>query len=478
MGCSATNKRSKVNPMQKANGKVQIKPSIFVIENTVRFQEIYKQGKVIGSGPHGEVRTCFLKENGARRAVKIMKKNLLKSAGAKGKVDNEKAILKSLDHPNIVRLYEFFEDSKRLYVVMEYCNGGELFSQLLNKVIYSEIQVAKIMNQIFSALSHMHSKNIIHRNLKPESIYLDSETLTVKLIGFTEACKLTDSFFKTEESIHYSAPEGINSDLADMWSCGIIMCILLSGFHPFACNNQEKTLENSKQHILLFDHENWAPISAYAKDLISRLVCDKSSRFSAELALAHKWSSFHNLLESPDTPSIAKALSNLRQFRITSLLQDAVTTFITTQRVSSKDTKLLSEVFKKIDKNSDGKLSREELIEEYKVLMDEEQAESEVDRIMKEVDTDNNGFIDYTEFLKAAMDIRKIMSVENLRSAFRNFDKDFSGKISVDELKRVVSEKNLIANQTWGQLLQDAGLKNDGEIDLHEFEELVLKKLS
>ena len=179
--------------------------------------------------------------------------------------------------------------------------------------------------------------------------------------------------------------------------------------------------------------------------------------------------------EPPETPVIAAALINLKGYRATSLLRDAIHTYITMQRISNKDIKVLGQVFNRIDKNNDGKLSREELISEYTKTLGLIQAEYEVERIMKEVDTDHNGFIDYNEFLKAAIDTRKILSSENLRSAFRNFDKDFSGKISANELKRVISERNLLQNQNWSQIIKEVDENGDGEIDLEEFERLVFK---
>jgi calcium-dependent protein kinase len=147
------------------------------------------------------------------------------------------------------------------------------------------------------------------------------------------------------------------------------------------------------------------------------------------------------------------------------------------QRVSNNDLKTMTEVFKKIDKNGDGRLSREELIEEYTATLGIIQAENEVERIMKEVDSDKSGFIDYAEFVKAAMDTRKVLSEENLRSAFRNFDRDSSGKISLAELRRVLSEKHLMDDGDWAKILKEFDGDGDGEIDLQEFEKIVMSKV-
>ena len=209
MGCSFPKKKLQSNGFVDERQKIALLPSAFVVENKGRFQDVYTQGKILGSGTFGEVRTCFLKENGERRAVKIVKKTLFHSEKAKKRIQNEKDILKSLYHPTIVRLYEFFEDSKYMYIVMEYCSGSELLSQLLERSDYTEMQVAEIMVQIFSAMSFIHSKNIVHRDLKPESIYMDSK-LMVKIIDFSEAIEIASPIQENIGALYYSAPEKIS----------------------------------------------------------------------------------------------------------------------------------------------------------------------------------------------------------------------------------------------------------------------------
>jgi calcium-dependent protein kinase len=478
MGCTPSSRKVRLDGNKHdIDSKASIKPSAFVAENTNRLTDVYKLGKLLGSGAYADVRICYLKENGAKRAVKIIKKQSLSGNNIRQKIDNEKEIIKSLDHPNIIRFYEFFEDAKKLYIIMEHSSGFEFFSQILQNESYSEIQAAKIMYQIFSVLSYLHEKNIAHRDFKPESILMDKDTL--KVIDFTEACIINTRMSQKVGTLFYSAPEvifGTHTISCDLWSAGVIFYILLTGCHPFSGINDEETLENIKNIKYTTSGKVWNSISTLAKELISLLLCEQSRRISSIDALHHPWIQNFTQIASPETPIMASALNNLRHFRNTSVLRDAVHLFLTMQRVSTGDIKTLGEVFKKIDKNGDGKLSKQELISEYTSTLGIIQAESEVEKIMKEVDTNNDGFINYTEFLKAALDTRKILSIENLRAAFRNFDKDFSGRISVLELKRVVSERNLLSNKTWTQILKEVDLNGDGEIDLEEFEKLVLTK--
>ncbi|OMJ67875.1 hypothetical protein SteCoe_34851 [Stentor coeruleus] len=478
MGCAISSRKGKLDGNRHdVDSKGSIKPSAFVAENTNRLTDIYKLGKLLGSGAYADVRICYLKENGAKRAVKIIKKQSLSGNNIRQKIENEKEIIKSLDHPNIIRFYEFFEDAKKLYIIMEYSNGSEFFSQILQNESYSEIQAAKIMYQIFSILSYLHDKNIAHRDLKPESMLIDKDTL--KVIDFAEASVITTRISQKVGSLFYSAPEvmfGTHTTSCDLWSAGVILYILLTGYHPFSGINDDETLKNIKNIKYTTTGKIWNQISSLAKELVSLLLCDHSRRISANDALHHPWILNFTQIFSPETPIISSALENLKHFTNTSVLRDAVHFFLTMQRVSTGDIKILGEVFKKIDKNDDGKISKQELINEYTNTLGVIQAESEVEKIMKEVDTNNDGYINYTEFLKAALDIRKMLSIENLRAAFRNFDKDFSGRISVLELKRVVSERNLLSHKTWTEILKEVDLNCDGEIDLIEFEKLVLMK--
>ena len=481
MGCSILSK-SKPKARDKLHEAQAIRPSCFIIENKGRFQEFYKRGKLIGSGLHAEVHTCYLKENGVKRAVKIIRKDLLPDSTYLSRIQHEKEILKLFDHPNILRLHEFFEDSKRIYIIREFCDGSELFRAISSNETYTENKAAKIMHQLFSVLNYIHSREIVHSDLRPEHIFLNK--MEIKLIDFTLASQAKSKQGKREGLWPYSAPELLSGTFdypCDLWSCGVLLYVLLCGAHPFhsssSSSTSASTLQNIKSIIFNKSISTWAGISDGAKHLISQLLCEQSFRLTAEDALKHPWVLVLTQNDSPDTPIVQLALRHLREFRFTSLLADVVHTFITMQRVSNNDLKTMTEVFKKIDKNGDGRLSREELIEEYTATLGIIQAENEVERIMKEVDSDKSGFIDYAEFVKAAMDTRKVLSEENLRSAFRNFDRDSSGKISLAELRRVLSEKHLMDDGDWAKILKEFDGDGDGEIDLQEFEKIVMSKV-
>ena len=415
--------------------------------------------------------------------MKIFKKQLYQSDSKRAGLISEITILKSQDHPNIIRVYEFFEDERRLYIVMEHCSGGELFAEIIKRKNFNEINAAQIMQQLFSALAYLHGKQVVHRDLKPENILLEDQhdVLNIKIIDFGTAVIVPEGrgVKGMVGTPYYIAPEVVNAEydcLADLWSAGVIMYILLSGQPPFPGNSDADIIARIGLGVFNYPAEIWGRISLDAIDLINSLLCPKASRLTATQALAHNWVDHKAFRPMCNEDILNGALSKLQSFHSTNKLRDAVHTFITTQCVSLKETRILREVFKTIDKNGDGKLSIEELIEQYSQTMTVEEATKESERIMKEVDTDNNGFIDYSEFLKANLDIRKVMSNENLKSAFRMFDKDNSGTISAEELKQVLQGDMDSEDNVWEEIIQLVDQNGDGEIDLHEFQDIVLSK--
>ena len=172
------------------------------------------------------------------RAVKLVKKDILDERYLKA-FKEEINILKQLDHPYILKLYEIYEDKTRFFVVTELCKGGELFDELIERGKYGERDAASALRQILQAIAYCHSKNITHRDLKPENILIDKElNNSLKIIDFGagtlfEKGKKLDLQYGTS---YYIAPEVLEknyNEKCDIWSLGVIMYILLSGIPPF-----------------------------------------------------------------------------------------------------------------------------------------------------------------------------------------------------------------------------------------------------
>lgn len=149
-----------------------IKKSNFIAYKKGSITNEYTIGKPLGSGSFATVRVALHKLTGQTRAVKILKKN----EQDKDKLFLEVDILTKLSHPNIMQIYEFYDDNYNFYIVSEYCPGGELFDCISEKGIFTEKEACLLMKQILSAICYSHENNVVHRDLKPENILLDDKS--------------------------------------------------------------------------------------------------------------------------------------------------------------------------------------------------------------------------------------------------------------------------------------------------------------
>ena len=172
--------------------------------------------------------------------------------------------MKRQDHPNIVKLYEIYYDKARYYAVMEYCAGGELFDQIVKKPYYSESDAAVVMKQLLSAVSYIHAMGITHRDIKPENLLLDSkEGNQIKLVDFGSSQVLTKGQMLKERvgTPYYMAPEilaGSYNEKCDIWSCGVILFLLLSGETPFDGATDADILSNVSKGLYLISGPIWS----------------------------------------------------------------------------------------------------------------------------------------------------------------------------------------------------------------------------
>lgn len=168
--------------MEKQFKDLTINKSNFISYKKGSISKEYKFGKTLGSGSFGTVREAFHKVTGNQRAVKILKK----SDQDEEKLFLEVDILARLSHPNIMQIFEFFDDNSNFYIVSEFCQGGELFDYIIDKGIFSEKEACGFMKQILSGICYSHENKVVHRDLKPENILLDdkSKTPMLKLIDW------------------------------------------------------------------------------------------------------------------------------------------------------------------------------------------------------------------------------------------------------------------------------------------------------
>ncbi|KAF7458380.1 calcium-dependent protein kinase 2 [Cryptosporidium felis] len=249
----------------------------------------------IGKGTYGSVRSGTNRLTGCIRAIKTIPLDRVEA------LDNfmkEINILKNLDHPNIVKLYETYQDKDNIYLVMELCSGGELFDRIISQGSFDEVYAANLMKQVLSTICYCHDHGIVHRDLKPENfLFLNNDyDAPLKIIDFGLAARVNneDTSLNTRAGTpYYVAPEVLQGKYdrqCDMWSLGVILYILLCGYPPFHGSNDSVILHKVQKGVYAFKEEDWKHVSFLAIDLIRKLLTyNPADRITARDALNHPW---------------------------------------------------------------------------------------------------------------------------------------------------------------------------------------------
>jgi len=277
--------------------------------NKDKIEKHYLLGRELGRGGYARVVLATRRVDKKDYAIKIIDK--LKSSRKQMKeVQSEVEILEKLDHPNVVKLIEVFDDESKFYIVMELITGGELFEDIIKKQSYSENVAAHVIAEALKGLQHMHSLGIVHRDIKPENLMLSSDKpgASIKLVDFGCSKELTPKkplLYDFIGSPGYIAPEtykvmewkvGIPGYglPVDMFSVGVIIYIILSGTHPFPLNDDTRLQTCVERGEWNFNGSCWQYVSDMAKDLIEKLMeVDPTKRLTVEQALAHPWLAGH-----------------------------------------------------------------------------------------------------------------------------------------------------------------------------------------
>ena len=235
---------------------------------------------------------------------------------------------------------------------------------------------------------------------------------------------------------------------------------------------------NIKNKPITFSKREWKNISENAKDLILKLLeRNPLKRYSARKALDHPWivsNMKKGALEQINKNDINNVLNNIKNFNASKKLQQATLAYIVHNLLdNSKEVLTIRNIFKFLNTNNDGRLTKEELEKGLSYVMEKEEASKETDRVMKAIDADGNGYIEYEEFVRGGIDKKKILTNENLNIVFGIFDKDKSGKISSDELKNILDKEGMFENRVWDKIIKDIDLNGDGVISFSEFKKMM-----
>jgi hypothetical protein len=272
------------------------------IKQSIGFQmltDYYDIKETIGRGKFSIVNLGINKKTSEKVAIKIIKKSSLKSNEDKELLETEIYIMKFSNHPNIIKLYDNYENEKYIFLVMEYINGGNLTSYLNKKHFnISEKKFSIIMKQIGEGIKYLHENGIVHRDIKPENImiYEKGNNINIKITDFGLS-KIMSKNEKANEAfgtLFYVAPEILlkipYGNKVDIWSLGVLLFYVLTGRFPFQDINEKGLghkiiLENN-----IFNNEEWNNRSIYVRDLIKKcLKKDPKDRIDINKFLKHDW---------------------------------------------------------------------------------------------------------------------------------------------------------------------------------------------
>ena len=420
----------------------------------------YTFTKVIGHGQFGTVREAFRRSDADKKtfAIKsISKKNLQNNSKS---LKREFKIMRIVNHVNIVRLYEAYEDQLFLHLVMENCTGGNIFERISQNGPFSEENASNLMKQLLETVEYLHSNNIAHRDLKPENLMyesVDSELVKICDFGTSIISSENNQLYSLVGTPYYLAPEVVDrrySKSCDVWSLGIILYFVLIGLHPFRGRTTKTVFTKALQGYSSIDTTEFSHLSDQVKDLLKKMLCPNDRRrITSKQALDHPW--FKSNSSKTCVPNYV--LNSVRKFNSDVKFWDLVLISLIERLTISQIEEFCESIFSEIQK---GKILANlqdllRLLQESGINEGKEYLESAGvgNEEMK------NGEISLEELGKV---LKKIKNENNEEDVWRVLNEFGFGEIGVnqlEELLNIVKVKKLMARDL--EKYSDFGNEND-----------------
>jgi len=421
---------------------------------------------VLGSGYNGQVYEARGKTGGGTYAVKGFKLVGVPK-DKRDELEAECEIFLAMDHPHVARLVDVYESEDQLALVMECMSGGELFARVQKLKRFTEQAAADAAYQMLLVVNYIHSIGVVHRDIKLENfLYEKPDSNYLKLIdfGFSKIWKPNTTMRLSCGTLAYVAPEVLDQNYTaqcDLWSLGVTVFILLFGYMPFS-GNEDKQISDIKHGRYTVKAHKWDSVSGIAQDFVKRLLVVKpQSRLTAEDALKHAFIAKREQLTNDVNNEVVAALVDFGQassFRRACLSMMAWS-------LTNEERASVRQAFIQMDEDKTGAIK----IWEFKKVLEEKCRikSEEATKIFQALDTTQTDEIHYSEFLAAMVSTRIALHDDLLLATFKRFDKDNSGRITVENLREVLGETfegNAVEN-----IMLEADLTGSGDISYEEW---------
>lgn len=443
----------------------------------LNIEDFYELGRELGRGEFGVTYLCTEKSTGEVFACKSISKKKLRTRVDIEDVKREVQIMKHLPNlPNVVSLKDTYEDDSAVHLVMELCEGGELFDRIVSRGHYTERAAAAVTRTIVEVIQNCHKHGVMHRDLKPENFLFANmkETAPLKVIdfGLSVIFKPGERFDEIVGSPFYMAPEVLKKDYGpeiDIWSAGVILYILLCGFPPFWAETEQGIAQAIIRSVVSFKRDPWPKVSDKAKDLVKKMLNpDPMKRLTPEEVLDHPW--LQNAKSAPNVSLGETVRARLKQFSMMNKLKKRALRVIA-EHLSVEEVAGIVEGFQLMDTDNKGKIDIDELRVGLHKL-GHHIPDSDLHVIMEAGDVDKDGYLNCGEFVAISVHLRKMGNDEHIHKAFEFFDTDKSGYIEMEELRDAFAEEaetEATSEEVIIAIMQDVDTDKDGRISYEEF---------
>jgi calcium-dependent protein kinase len=355
---------------------------------------------------------------------------------------------------------------------------------------FQEDDAAILLNHMLTCINYIHGNDLVHRDLKPENILLEENMKLddIKIIDFGLAkrtvpgCKFND-FVGTS---YYMSPQIVREEpytnKCDIWACGVIAFLVLGGYAPFDGQGEgdesiDEICEKIEKGEVVFDDEPevWDSVTDEAKEFIRFLLAyEEEDRPTAYEALQHPWlekirTKTRTQYRRSSSLSAKSALGNMEGFEANCKLKQATYALIASQLLLKSEKEEIDEVFRVLDVDCSGRLSKEEVKCGYNEFFGQELSDEEVNIIFKRVNFSGSGSIEYSEFVVASLMSKDLLNDVKLKAAFEEFDIDGNGYIDLNELKSILTMEDDMDDYVMNKIIKQVDGDGDGQISYEEF---------